>query len=68
MTSLVLPVLTFGLDLHEFQDLELHINTSRVIPSVWEVGLFCFRQFPIYLFHHLHHMVQNTQQSVEAPI
>ena len=35
-SSPVLPVLTFGLDLHEFQNLKLYniIKTSQVIPSV----------------------------------
>ena len=53
-SSLVLPVLTFGLDLHGFQNLKLYIiKTFQVIPSVQEVKLFCLGQFPIYLFIYL---------------
>ena len=54
-SSLVLPVLTFGLDLHEFQNLKLYniIKTSQVIPSVQEVKHFCLSQFPIYFFIYL---------------
>ena len=70
-SSSVLPVLTFGLDLHEFQNLKLY--NYKDLPSHTQcLGGKTFLSLSvsnlyIYLFNHLYHMVRNTQQS-EAPI
>ena len=70
-SSPVLPVLTFGLDLHEFQNLKLY--NYKDLPSHTQcLGGKTFlspsvSNLYINLFNHLYHMVWNTQQS-EAPI